>query len=65
MASTILADVQFDTCGTCVPMVTVRAKAPVPRVFPPSTQPDLGSFFGNGRASRPSRDEAADLGIYL
>lgn len=46
-------------------MVTVRAKAPVPRVFPPSTQPDLGSFFGNGRASRPSRDEAADLGIYL
>lgn len=46
-------------------MVTVRAKAPVPRVFPPSTQPDLGSFFVNGRAPHSSRDEAADLGFYL
>jgi len=43
-------------------MVTVRAKAPVPRVFPPSTQPDLGSFFVNGPASRLAHDATAVLG---
>lgn len=45
-------------------MVTVRAKAPVPRVFPPSTQPDLGSFFVNGHTPRPPRDAATDLGTH-